>query len=245
MNESFCVPGIPPDQPIQVQSFVTPTSINIQWNSASDNGRQQYFKILLNNLKSNTTIDQRVKLQNDMISCNPGSYSVRYNYHPTYYYYYYPNSSVYYDYYNIINCTYIVNFTENLFPETDYEVFLWAVNEFGSSETVRLATTTPAKPTLIVSSDSIFIFGRTSVINFSVEGGPATQLVVQCYELNTLINTSWSFSINASTRQVNMTIPSGSRYRFNLLLYNGGEIVAYQTVLIPGETTQTDCGEYG
>ena len=245
---SIYVAGIPPDQPSFVKSFVTSSSVNLQWNSGWDNGRQQYFKVSLNDPKQNITIDQRVifgdsYLYSSFCVSNYIYISPYYNY-----YYYYPTNPIYSSYTSLFNCTYVVNFTSIVSPETDYEVLLWAVNEFGSSDPVRLPITTPAKPTLIVSSDSISIFGRTSVINFSVEGGTATQLVVQCYELNNINNASGQFSINASTRQVNMTIPTGSRYRFNLLLYNGGGLVEYQTVVIPGEATptvSTNCGKYG
>ena len=241
---------MPPDRPSLVKPFVTSSSVNLQWNSGWDNGRQQYFKVSLNDPKQNITIDQRVIFGYSYSSPSSDCVSDYNDINPYYYYYYYPNNPVYTSYYSFINCTFVVNFTSNVYPETDYEVLLWAVNEFGSSDVVRSTTTTPAynqaRPKLVVSADSISIFGNTSVINFSVENEIAAYLVVECYELNTMIATYTSFNINASTHQVNMTVQVGSRYRFVFKLFtNDWTILFYQTTLFPSETTQSPATNTG
>ena len=243
---------MPPDQPSLVEPFVTSSSVNLQWNSGWDNGRQQYFKVSLNDPKQNITIDQRAIFENSYSSFSSYCVSDYYDIRPYYYYYYYPGYPIYSSYFHYFNCTYVANFTSNISPETDYEVLLWAVNEFGSSDVVRLTTTTPAydqaRPKLVISADSISIFGNKSIINFSVENGIAAYIRVECYELNTMVVT-YSFSIiTDSTHQVNMTIPVGSRYRFDFKLYaNNVGIVDYQTIFFPAETTQcpsaTNAGE--
>ena len=139
---------MPPDQPSLVKSFVTPSSVNLQWNSGWDNGRQQYFRVSLNNPKQNITIDQRVIFQDSYYSSS-SSVSDYNDLSPYYYYHYYPNNPIYSSYYSYFNYTYVVNFTSNISPETDYEVLLWAVNEFGSCDIVRFTVTTPTRPKLV------------------------------------------------------------------------------------------------
>ena len=242
----------PPDPPTLAQLFITQSSINVQWNSGWDNGLQQYFRLQLYNRKLNATISQVDRVQTSYnYSSSYSNDFYRYTY-PTYHYYYYPVNydstySIYYSYYNYFNYTYVVTLTTGVYPDTDYEVRLWSVNELGSSSAVHLLASTPArsKIKLVVSQDSISILGDTSVISLFIEGGTTANLTIQCYELNSMKLAESRFTLTTATRQVNMTVPVGTKYRFNFRLYNNFDVLDYQTIQIPTEASASSTsGKY-
>ena len=243
---NFSRVAAPPEPPMLVQLFITQSSINVQWNSGWDSGLQQYFRLQLYNRKLNATVSQVDRVQDSFNYSSSYSYGFSHYTYPIYHYYYYSvnydsSYSIYYSYYNYFNYTFVVNLTTGVYPDTDYEVLLWSVNELGSSSAVRLLASTPArsKIKLVVSQDSISIFGDTAVINLSVEGGTTANLSIQCYELHSMKLVQSTFNLTTATRQVNMTVPVGTIYRFNFQLYKNFDVLDYQTIQIPTEATTT------
>ena len=191
-----------------------------------DNGREQYFILQLNDLGRSSLVEQINRTRMSY-------YAAVYRGFP---YYSYSYNDYYYNY------TYVANFTTNINPDTDYEVLLWAQNDQGRSDTIRIPVRTPARPKFTVSIDSISIAGNQSFIGFSVDNGIATYLVVQCYELTLMKYAERSFPLDNSLRRVNMTIPSGSNHQFIFRLYHWNDMVAYQKVLVPAESSSPPAG---
>ena len=221
----LCTPG-PPEKPASNQTFVTPATINIQWNSMWDNGREQYFILQLNDLGRSSLLEQINLTRNSY-------YNAVYRGFP---YYNYSSNDYYYNY------TYVANFTTNINPDTDYEVVLWAQNDHGQSEIIRIPIRTPVRPKFTVLTESISIVGNQSFIDFSVDNGIATSLIVQCYELTLMKYAEINFPLDNSSRRVNMTISSGSNHQFIFRLYHWNDMVGYQRVLVPAENSSKTTG---
>ena len=125
-------------------------------------------------------------------------------------------------------------FSQNIHPDTDYEVSLWSENDLGSSNRTYFDLKTPDKAHLLVNEKSININGNETMIGFSITNGNSTMLTIECCETSIPECASFDFTISHTVDRVKLEgIPVGTVYDFSFYLYDHEDLVDYKLVRVP------------
>ena len=139
---------------------------------------------------------------------------------------------------NCYDSVYITLFQSNIHPETDYEVSIWSVNRYGSSNVAKLAVRTPKRLIFKISPADIAIMESQATIHFSVTDSTKALLwlnVSCCVELTTQCSNK-SYTIGNTDNQIVFDIlPTGDEYVFDFIVCDSdGYTYIYTLAIVKG-----------
>lgn len=139
---------------------------------------------------------------------------------------------------NCYNSVYSTLFQSDIHPETDYEVSIWSVNTYGSSDVANLAVRTPKRIIFNVAPADISIMESQATINFRITDSTKAVLwlnVSCCVEMTTQCSNK-SYTIGNTDNQIVFDIlPNGDEYVFDFIVYDSdGYTYIYTLAIVKG-----------
>ena len=139
---------------------------------------------------------------------------------------------------NCYNSVYSTLFQSDIHPETDYEVVIWSVNTYGSSDVANLAVRTPRRIIFNVAPADISIMESQATINFRITDSTKAVLwlnVSCCVEFSTQCSNK-SYTIGNTDNQIVFDIlPNGDEYVFDFIVYDSdGYTYIYTLAIVKG-----------